>query len=162
MELIKLIFKFQIQVMDKMKHHLLLADDDIDDCAFFEDAINEMSFSVLLTTVKDGVELMSFLLSEPAKYPDIIFLDLNMPRKSGMECIVEIKTNDKLKHIPVIIYSTSLDKDVVNRLYEKGAQYYIQKPGEFAALKKVIKEAINMFINDNLLPPTREKFIIQP
>ncbi|WP_308993677.1 response regulator [Mariniflexile litorale] len=148
--------------MEKTKLNLLLADDDIDDCDFFKDALEEISVPANLSTVNNGVELMNLLLTEPVNYPDIIFLDLNMPRKSGMECISEIKAIDKLNHIPIIIYSTSLDMNVVNLLYDKGAHYYIQKPGKFAVLKKVIKEAITQFHINNSLRPTREKFIIQP
>lgn len=147
--------------MEKTIFNLLLADDDIDDCDFFKDALDEIAISTNLTTVNNGVALMNLLLTEPVNYPDIIFLDLNMPKKSGMECIIEIKAVDKLSHIPIIIYSTSLDMKVINLLYEKGAHYYIQKPGNFALLRKVIDEAITRFY-DNSLRPTRDKFIIQP
>ncbi len=147
--------------MEQTKLSLLLADDDIDDCDFFKDALLEIASPTTLTTVNDGVELMDFLLSGPENYPDIIFLDLNMPRKSGMECISEIKVKDKLKHIPIVIYSTSLDIEVVNQLYEKGAHYYIQKPGGFKTLKKVIEKAIFIFSGNNSMPPSRDRFVIQ-
>ena len=81
--------------MEKTKLHLLLADDDIDDCDFFQDAIDEISEPLNLTILNNGVQLMEFLLSEPENYPNIIFLDLNMPRKSGMECMAEIKAQTK-------------------------------------------------------------------
>lgn len=143
--------------------HLLLADDDMDDCDFFKDALDEISLPITLSTVNDGVELMNLLLKEPVNYPDLIFLDLNMPRKSGMECMAEIKTTDKLCDIPIVIYSTSLDLDVVNQLYDMGAHYYIQKPGDFASLKGVIRTAITQFNNKHKIqPPKRDEFIIQP
>jgi DNA-binding NarL/FixJ family response regulator len=85
-----------------------------------------------------------------------------MPRKSGMECLSEIKINIKLKHLPVIIFSTSFDHDVVNLLYEKGAHYYIRKPGEFSQLKKVILEALILTAEENLRQPERDKFVLQP
>ncbi len=130
--------------MNNLKYNLLLADDDEDDCAFFKDALDELVFSVDLTTVNDGVQLMNFLSENPSSdLPDILFLDLNMPRKSGFECLTEIKKIDKLKHLPVIIFSTSLDMNIVDLMYEKGATHYIQKPGEFSKLKKVIATGLS-------------------
>lgn len=144
------------------KLHLLLADDDIDDCDFFKDAVDELTEPLNLTILNNGVELMEFLLTNPVNPPNIIFLDLNMPKKSGMECMAEIKSSDSLSHIPIIIYSTSLDQAVVNTLYQMGAHYYIQKPAEFASIKNVIKKAIALFENSVLPSPSRDSFVIQP
>lgn len=148
--------------MDKTKLHLLLADDDIDDCDFFKDAVDEISNTFELTVLNNGVELMQFLVMEPKTHPNLIFLDLNMPKKSGMECIAEIKASDNLAHIPIIIYSTSLDHIVVNTLYDMGAHHYIQKPAEFSNIKRVIKKAITLFDQTLLHPRSRDNFIIQP
>lgn len=148
--------------MEKTKFHLLLADDDIDDCEFFKDAVDDITEPCNLSILNNGVELMEFLKTNPSNPPNLIFLDLNMPRKSGMECIVEIKSNNNLSHIPIIIYSTSLDQTVVNTLYEMGAHHYIQKPAEFGGIKKVIKKAMTLF-KENWIPvPSREHFIIHP
>jgi CheY-like chemotaxis protein len=148
--------------MEKIKLNILLADDDIDDCDFFDDALNDLAYSTKLTSVNDGVKLMDLLLSESANYPDLIFLDLNMPRKSGMECLLEIKATDSLNHIPIIIYSTSLDRDVLDLLYKNGAHYYLRKPGEFSVLKSSIQKAIDLFSTNKPPQPTKDKFIIQP
>ena len=148
--------------MEKTKFHLLLADDDIDDCDFFKDALEEITEHYKLTILNNGVELMEFLSTDSASHPNLIFLDLNMPKKSGMECIAEIKSSNKLSHIPIIIYSTSLDQTVVNSLYEMGAHHYIQKPAEFASIKKVITKAISRFNNNIVEPRSIENFIIQP
>src|SRR5436190_18711527 len=99
---------------------LLLADDDADDCMFFKEALEELPLNSSLKTVNDGEQLMQLLTAKPDALPDILFLDLNMPRKTGVECLSEIKRNEKLKALTVIIYSTSLNHDVVNLLYEKG------------------------------------------
>ncbi|TDU43658.1 response regulator receiver domain-containing protein [Gelidibacter sediminis] len=148
-----------------MKHpklHLILADDDMDDCEFFMEATDEISDDCKLTVVNDGVELMEFLSAENAELPNLIFLDLNMPRKSGMECIPEIKSTEKLAHIPIIVYSTSLDHTVVNELYQLGVLHYIQKPAEFANIKRVIEKALILLNDVNLSQRSREQFIIQP
>ncbi|HUH27243.1 response regulator [Gelidibacter sp.] len=148
--------------MENTKLHLLLADDDIDDCDFFKDAIDEISDIGELTILNNGVELMKFLVSDPEVHPNVIFLDLNMPKKSGMECISEIKASHALSHIPIIIYSTSLDHTVVNTLYELGAHHYIQKPAEFGSIKSVIRKVVALLGASTLQPRSRDNFIIQP
>lgn len=139
---------------------LLLADDDMDDRLFFEDAIEELFTSYKLSTVTDGVELMELLSDDSEQLPDILFLDINMPRKNGCECLAEIKANDILKDIPVVIFSTSLDMEIVNKLYENGAHYYIRKPGDFNVLKKVIYQATVLLKEDNINQPERSNFIM--
>jgi len=147
--------------MDAISHTLLLADDDSDDCIFFKDALDELPVSANLITVKDGVELMELLSESQTVLPDILFLDLNMPRKTGFECLFEIKANEKLKHLPIVILSTSLDLKVVNSLYDMGAHYYIRKPGEFALLKKLLHEAILITTQKNAEKPRKENFILE-
>jgi CheY-like chemotaxis protein len=148
--------------MDKPHHNLLLADDDIDDCIFFEDALKELPISATLSTVNDGIQLMNYLLAKPGNLPDVLFLDLNMPRKNGIECLTEIKLIDKLKNLPVIIFSTSLNMGIVELFYQKGAHYYIRKPGEYEKLRKIIFEAITLTSQNKLSQPTRDKFILHP
>lgn len=133
----------------------------MDDRLFFEDAIEELFTSYKLSTVTDGVELMELLSDDSEQLPDILFLDINMPRKNGCECLAEIKANDMLKEIPVVIFSTSLDMEIVNKLYENGAHYYIRKPGDFNVLKKVIYQATVLLKEDNINQPERNNFIIQ-
>ncbi|HKR05359.1 MAG TPA: response regulator [Bacteroidia bacterium] len=147
--------------MNKSKHDLLLADDDADDCIFFKDALEDLPVISTLTTVHDGVELMQLLSARKGNLPDILFLDLNMPRKTGFECLSEIKSDDKLKHLPVIIFSTSLNMEAVNLLYDTGANYYIRKPGDFSKLKKIIHEALTITAQTTSKQPAREKFVLQ-
>lgn len=148
--------------MNQLTHRLLLADDDMDDCVFFKDALEGLPVAATLITVNDGVKLMNLLTGLADKLPDILFMDLNMPRKTGYECLLEIKMNSHLKHLPVIIFSTSLNSEVVDLLYEKGAHYYIRKPGEFSMLKKVIYKALTMIGKENAKRPAKEKFMLQP
>jgi CheY-like chemotaxis protein len=143
------------------KHlNLLLADDDTDDCVFFNDALGKLSLSTHLTAVHDGEQLMQVLTKEATELPHVLFLDLNMPRKNGFECLLEIKLNEKLKHLPVIIFSTSLEQEVVNLLYKNGAQYFIRKPSEFSQLEKIIQQALTLTAQENISQPTREKFVL--
>jgi CheY-like chemotaxis protein len=129
-------------------HHIILADDDIDDRFFFEKALKEIPIPNRLTTVRDGEELMNYLHANPNQLPDVLFLDLSMPRKTGFECLTEIKEDEKLKHIPVIMLSTSFPRDnkyeqnIINMLYTIGAMDYIRKPGDYQKLKEVIQTAL--------------------
>jgi len=148
--------------MEKTKHQIVLADDDTDDCMFFQDALEELPVSVSVTIVNDGVELMRYLSRNLDNLPDLLFLDLNMPRKTGFECLTEIKEDEKLKELPVIIYSTSLDVEVLNVVYEKGAFGYIRKPGDYTQLKKVIHEAILASTQRATAQPARQAFVLEP
>lgn len=149
--------------MNTERYNLLLADDDDDDCLFFKEALDETSINAALSIVHDGVQLMDYLKTNSSNnFPDVLFLDLNMPRKNGIECLAEIKTDEKLKNLPVIIFSTSLDSEIVNNLYKNGASYYIRKPGDFSKLKKVIEIALTTASENNFRQPERAHFILQP
>ena len=145
-----------------MHHNILLADDDLDDCIFFKDALEDLQISATLLTVNDGEQLMNLLSAKSDDFPNALFLDLNMQRKSGFECLSEIKLIDKLKQIPVIIFSTSLNMEVVDLLYQKGAHYYIRKPQAYDELKKIILEAVTLTSQNKLIQPTKDKFILHP
>ena len=148
--------------MNKEHYNLLLADDDEDDCLFFKEALDEIAVSTNLSMVHDGVQLMDYLNTNNTNLPDVLFLDLNMPRKNGLECLEEIKNDEKLKTLPIIIFSTSLDSEIVNNLYQKGASYYIRKPGDFSKLKNVIEKALTVASENNFKQPERANFILQP
>ena len=141
--------------------NILLADDDIDDCLFFKDAIEELELSVQLTTVHDGEELMHHL-SSTANLPYAVFLDLNMPRKSGFECLTKIKSHPTLKNIRVVIFSTSYDREKANLVYNEGAHYYICKPSDFEELKIVLHRAITLLSQNNLQVSKANFYINKP
>ncbi len=149
------------EINTKIKN-ILLADDDQDDRMFFLDALQDINTDATLTTVENGEELMDILDGHPPKNnPDIIFLDLNMPCKNGYECLAEIKKSDTLKHLPVVIFSTSLQQQSVNTVYDQGASLYIVKPNSFAKLKQVIENVLALNWTDGIAQPSREKFILQ-
>jgi CheY-like chemotaxis protein len=140
--------------------HILLADDDKDDSLIFQQILEELPISTHLANVYDGEQLLKLLNDVKEPLPDILFLDLNMPRKNGLECLSAIKQNEKLKGLPVIIFSTSYEPEIVNRLYKNGAQYYIRKPNDFAQFKKVIYQALTLTEETVISQPPREKFVL--
>ncbi|MBY0482690.1 MAG: response regulator [Chitinophagaceae bacterium] len=134
---------------------ILLADDDKDDRLFFSMALEALTIPTKLATVVDGEKLMDYLSENADQLPDVIFLDINMPRKNGIECLSEIKQNKKLKGLPVIIFSTSNSKDKIGMVFKNGADVYIHKPSDFSQLKQVIVHALpiaveNIFSNGSL------------
>jgi CheY-like chemotaxis protein len=141
-------------------YQIFLAEDDADDRMFFEDALKELSIPTNLTIAYDGAELMSKLetIMDPPP-PDVIFLDLNMPRKNGFECLTEIKQTPKLKDIPVVIFSTTASDHVVDKTYQQGATYYICKPHSFSELVKVIDTVLKLEMWQKPQPP-KDKFVI--
>ena len=139
---------------------VLLADDDKDDCFLFQLVLEELQLNTQLTTVHDGEKLMQLLTQETNKPPTVLFLDLNMPRKNGFESLVEIKLNEKLKHIPVIIFSTSFEQEMADLLYKNGANFYIRKPSEFSELTKVIYHVLTISAKTNFAQPTKDKFLL--
>lgn len=139
---------------------IYLADDDADDRLLFEEALSELKKDAKLTTAKNGEQLMGMLHKQTPPPPNMIFLDLNMPLKNGFECLEEIRADRKFKDIPVVVFSTSSQKEAVDKVYKKGADYYMCKPDNFQKLKKLL----NMVFNFNLSPvkskPTREEFLL--
>ena len=132
--------------------HILLADDDIDDRFFFSKALDEIPINTKLTTVNNGELLMEYLTNHQDDLPDLLFLDLSMPRKTGFECLAEIKENKKLAAIPVIMFTTSftrgidLEDNLKTTLMRMGAADYIRKPGEFDEYKLTIQQTLTNLI----------------
>ena len=138
--------------------NILLADDDSDDRYFFEKALKEINISTNLKMVVDGERLMDYLTKNTSALPDVLFLDLKMPRKNGSECLTEIKQNENLKHIPVILCSTSLGNDFATALFKTGAHYYLHKC-DYSDLKICIQKILLMLAK-NPMQPSRDKFML--
>lgn len=147
---------------------IFLADDDDDDRLLFQEALSEIALRTHLTTVRDGEQLMNLLFKLADELPHVLFLDLNMPRKDGFQCLVEIKQNEKFKQLPIIVFSTSFQPDTIDQLYENGAQYYIRKPSDFEHFKKVIHYALTLISKElpvdslSLYQPPKEEFVLMP
>jgi CheY-like chemotaxis protein len=139
--------------------NILLAEDDEDDRYFFEKALKELSIPTHLSAVADGEKLMDYLFENSNHLPDVLFLDINMPRKNGNECLLEIKHNEKLKNLPVVMFSTTNSWESINMLFKSGAHVFIHKPGEFAQLKEVINHALPI-ASEKIVSAKRVKYIL--
>ena len=153
--------------MDLKQLKILLADDDTDDCLFFRETVEEILPAENLSIVHDGEQLMQLISGSNNKLPHVLFLDLNMPRKNGFECLSEIKADLKLQYLTVIVFSTSFEHEVVNELYKNGAQYFIRKPSEFLQFKTIIQQTLSRLsrelptIETQKIPqPLRENFVL--
>lgn len=122
---------------------IFYADDDEDDREFFCEAIDELYDSSKLVTLEDGDGLLNALRNPPPT-PSLVFLDLNMPGKTGFDVLKEIRTLERFKNIPVIVVSTSSDEKTISITKELGANYYIPKPTDYDDLKKSLKYALNI------------------
>ncbi|MDR7130758.1 CheY-like chemotaxis protein [Algoriphagus sp. 4150] len=139
--------------------HILVAEDDEDDKLLILKAFERVLPKEKVTCVEDGEALIKYLkrvapYEDLEKYPkpDIILLDLNMPRKDGREALAEIKGCDELKSIPVIIFTTSSSDDDIRVTYKMGSSSFITKPGSFEELVKITEEIENYWSKIVLLP----------
>jgi len=128
--------------MEVQPLHILLADDDEGDRLLFTEAFSELNMKTTVQTVVNGVQLMEWLSRDIVRLPDFIFIDLNMPRKGGIACLCEIRGDERLKNMPVAIYSTSDSEKDREEAFRNGANVYIAKPNNFALLKHVLENAV--------------------
>lgn len=136
---------------------ILLVEDSSTDVMLAQEALELAKVSNHLSVVKDGVEAMAFLRTE-GKYaecprPDLILLDLNMPRKDGREVLAEVKADENLKQIPVVILTTSIAEQDVLEAYGLHANCYIRKPVDFEQFTVVV-QAIEQFWFSVVILPT--------
>ncbi|TDW46679.1 response regulator receiver domain-containing protein [Flavobacterium sp. 270] len=139
---------------------IYLADDDSDDRDFFADALLETDPAVVLKQFQDGMYLMDDLLAiDPAELPEFIFLDINMPRKTGLECLEEISSHENLKDLTVIMLSTSNDPDNISTARELGAAFYAVKPSSFEKLKSLLEDVLRINLMGSI--EEKRKFLLQ-
>jgi len=138
------------------KIEILLVEDNPGDVRLTQEALRDGKVLNHLSVVGDGVEALAFLHKEGpyanAPCPDLILLDLNLPKKDGREVLLEIKNDEQLKHIPVVVLTTSnADKDIL-RIYELHANCYITKPVDFEQFTKVVKSIEDFWLTIVKLP----------
>jgi len=115
-----------------------IVDDDADDQELFIEAVTQVDKSIQCVSISDCEEALSLLKSGSVPLPDVIFLDLNMPRLNGKQCLIELKKESRLRHIPVIIYSTSSEKRDIEETARLGAAHFLTKPNRFEELCKAV------------------------
>jgi len=128
--------------MKNAPFNILLADDDSADRLLFKEALEELEIRPTVYTVNNGVELMAYLNDANALIPHLIFLDLNMPRKNGLECLKEIRSNENFSNVSIAIYSTSDNLKDIDETFLNGANIYITKPKDFNILKQLLFKAV--------------------
>ncbi len=135
---------------------ILLIEDSEDDIYFMEEALRKAKLNNKLYTFKDGEAALSFLYNKEnfiySSYPDLIFLDLNLPKKSGLEILREIKSNPELKKIPVAVLTSSHETADIQKAYELYANCYVCKPVGFDELVSVIQKFNHFWIEVVKLP----------
>jgi CheY-like chemotaxis protein len=143
---------------------ILLADDDADDRMLAQDALKESRLMNELRFVENGEELMDYLLrrnqfADPAASPTpgLILLDLNMPRKDGREALKEIKSDPNLRHIPVVVLTTSKAEEDIYRTYDLGVNSFITKPVTFDGLVNVMRALGAYWFEIVELPPAEKR-----
>lgn len=120
---------------------LLLVDDDSDDHEIFLTALKNIKADVFCTIATNGRDALKTLETSHVN-PDLIFLDINMPLMSGVQFLTELKKIDHLKHIPVIIYTTTTSEDTVLEMKTLGAHHFISKPETFSELEGILKDIL--------------------
>jgi len=135
---------------------ILLVEDSPSDQLLAREALAEAKVANRLHVVSDGIEAMSFLLRQgrhlTAPRPDLILLDLNLPRKDGREVLSEIKSSEELRRIPVVVLTTSESDQDVRRAYALHANCYVSKPVDFEAFKRVIHSIEEFWFRTVRLP----------
>lgn len=139
---------------------ILLVDDDQDDRNIFSDALSELKIQTNLTLLEDGRELVSYLEDPKNKRPDILFLDLNMPYKSGVECLIDIRKIEKFRDLSIAIYSTSTSEKDMEDTFINGANIYIKKPNDFSKLKKVLNDVVSINWQFHTSSLNKETFLL--
>jgi len=121
---------------------VLLIDDDRDDAELFKEALFEINSAIVFEHYEDSKAGLKLLLEKQTDLPDLIFLDINMPIVSGWQCLTEFKKTEHLKHIPVILFTTSSQTKEKEIADEMGAEGFITKPNEYKALKELLSSVV--------------------
>jgi CheY-like chemotaxis protein len=141
--------------------NIALADDDEDDRLFFQEAIEMVPIRTKLSLFNNGRELMDYLNLPNIVLPNLVFLDLNMPIKNGMQCLREIRANPLLKEVSIAIYSTSSSEQDIEDTFVNGANIYINKPSSFLSLREAIEKVLQIKWQYHTSNLNRENFLLR-
>ena len=136
---------------------VLLAEDDNDDVLSFELAMREMPFSFILRNAENG-DILFVLLKE--RIPDILFLDILMPCKDGITCIIEIRKNKDYNHMPVIMYTAMNSEKYIEDSYKNGANFYLLKSNSIHELSEKLKRIFSVDWKNFMYYPPKQQFVL--
>ncbi|HYR60120.1 MAG TPA: response regulator [Nitrospiraceae bacterium] len=146
--------------MTNQKVEILLVEDNEDDIVIIQEVFADMNLASIVNTVRDGEEALAYLWRKGkykvARMPDIVLLDINMPKKNGFEVLEEMKKDPRLQSLPVIMLTTSHREEDVVRSYEKGACSYIHKLVDLDQFKQLIKQFEHYWTGISRVPLVRE------
>jgi CheY-like chemotaxis protein len=145
---------------DTLPLRILLVDDDKDDCDLFKDALQETGLHATVNIEHEGVKIMHLFNTRAEDLPHLIFLDLNMPKVSGTECLREIRRASYMNGIPVIIFSTSCTDIDVEETFAGGANLYIQKPSVYQELVQTLKKVLVLDWRKYISDRQRSNYVI--
>lgn len=144
-------------MMKRRRMHILMVDDDDADANLLEARLKQSGFGVEFARVKDGIEAVQLLREKSAfsnrRLPDLVLLDLNMPRRSGHDVLKEVKEDPELKQIPIAILSSSVSSEDINQSYTLGANCYIPKWRRLEELDRML-DSIRLFWHETAALPT--------
>ncbi|WP_447635341.1 response regulator [Flavobacterium microcysteis] len=131
--------------MKKQNLAIALLDDDHEEHLLFKEVADDFSEIKSVLSFAKGKEMLDYLGGNDKNVvPDILFLDLNMPILSGLDCLIEIRKKEEYKNLPIIIYSTSSSEKDKEATYKNGANLYVNKPIEFSDMKKIFMEVLKI------------------
>ncbi len=146
---------------EKVKARVLLVEDDLDDVFLVEQSLKENDFSVDMHHVPNGQACLEYLYemvdSKSDEMPDVVLLDLNMPVLDGRETMAKIAADEKLRHLPVLVLTTSTDEEEVLNMYKLRCSSYIQKSVDFSEFHKTIQQITHYWFNAVVLPGNAAK-----
>ncbi len=135
---------------------IFYTDDDLEDLEFFREVTDSLEQDVELVTLNSGEALLEVLDNPPPK-PHLVFLDINMPGLNGFDVLEKVRKTENFSKLPVIMFTTSNDEGIIERSFNLGANFFVQKSGNFPNLKKSIEHA--MKIDWNTFKTTADNFV---
>jgi CheY-like chemotaxis protein len=139
--------------------NVLFVDDDADEFYLFNEAIEQSNLQVKMSRAKDGNDLLEIL--KAGDQPDVIFMDLNMPYKDGLETLIELKSSEDFKAIPVIIFSTSSNANQINTCFQQGANMYVVKPESFDQITSMVNKVFSFDWKDKISIIPENSFVLK-
>jgi CheY-like chemotaxis protein len=146
--------------MPYSQYAILLADDDPDDCMLFTEALRDLSIRQQPVIIPDGQQLIDYL-KDAVIIPDLVFLDINMPLKDGVAALKEIKAEKSLRHIPVVMLSTTKSPQTLQETYRSGASLYACKPTSYTSLVLLLQKILSLDASGLLAHRSLEQFVIE-